>query len=154
MWMTQRTSSFLSNAFWSFVLDMPSKDVGPRFKQFAENLRNYIAAAAVLKVGHDLFNSSLDQKLGWQVLFVGIGLFILGSAVFAFCELQLWGLLLWAWSYKFGNPMVRMAEENRKWKDFLRDFIGIQFFIDIPAFFLWAMFVFVRQNVVGVKFGP
>jgi hypothetical protein len=123
---------YYKSRFWRFVLD--TKDSRetisePRFRQFSENLRNYVASGAVLKAGTALFHSGHTATKIFSFLLI-----LLGACAALLSEAQLFGLSLLA-----GHFYLNFSPKNE-----LRNLLLL---LILPALLLIAMLLFVTADV-------
>jgi hypothetical protein len=134
---------YLDNSFWRFLLDTKhgaEHPDEPRFKQFSENLRNYVVAGVIWKAGHALGQASASRAAS----VASHVLVIIGVAAAVLCEAQLFGLSLQAfhWYVGFG---FRDQSPRSKW-DHWRSQLKMLSLIIVPLILLWTMWKFVSLS--------
>jgi hypothetical protein len=133
---------YLDSSFWRFLLDTkfgaPHPDE-PRFKQFSENLRNYVVTGVVWKAGHTLgqANTGRTASIASHVLVT------IGITAAVLCEAQLFGLSLQAFHWYVGFD-VRESPRS-KWEH-LRSSLKWMSLIIVPLLLLWTMWKFVHLS--------
>ena len=145
---------YTKSRFWRFLLDTKAEATRPdepRFKQFAENLRNYAVAGV-------MFRAAQMMAVGMHHPFLSVGRFLLialACATTALCLAQQFALLIVSFHWYVGwNTWDHMAlsRDKQRRENFKRAGIddgrrraSVKFWaaILVPAFFLWAMLSFI-----------
>jgi hypothetical protein len=135
-------SVYFENAFWRFLLDTKfdaDERQEPRFRQFSENLRNFVVAGAVLKTGTSMTSGGIAPRV----------LVIMGWLATAFSAAQLFGLTLLAfhWYFGIGTGLFRPSGFRRR----IRDIVDLPLAMIIPLLVVWAMYEFVTNALWAVQ---
>lgn len=137
---------YLDNPFWRFLLDTkPGAEYAdePRFKQFSENLRNYVVAGAIWKAGHVLGQASAGRSAS----IASHVLVIIGFITALFCEAQFFGLSMQAFHWYLGFGF-RDQSPRSKW-DHWRSQLKVFLLIVVPIILLWTMWKFVSVSATS-----
>ena|ERR1035438_3530748 len=140
---------YFASAFWRFLLDTKEDQAEhppePRFRQFSENLRNYVVSGTILKVGLTMYHSAHSVA----ELVPASSLVAVGAIGVLFSEGQLFGLLLLAFHSFAGFSLEDLRPESA-W-DSWRQVLKTLSLMALPAILLWAMWEFSASYTWTIK---
>lgn len=131
---------YYENAFWRFILDA-KQEAEPRFRQFTENLRNYVASGLVLKAGVLLHGQPRSLSNG----IASYGLIVVGVAATFLSECQLFGFSIITFHWYVGVSFNRRNDPNL-WES-LREQAKFMALMFLPLLLVLAMWKFVSSSV-------